>query len=97
MSGAKHTPGESAEIRKLRVELARAERDSQKATEARASLPPGSSRARVTTANARWMRKAEHRDRLARQLGELIAEDVTGAIIAIAQAARDVPVEGGSK
>ena len=41
-----------------------------KASEARAALPAGSSRARVTTANARWARAAEARDareRLLRQ------------------------------
>lgn len=40
-----------------------AERTSLKAAERRGSLPPGSSRARVTTANADWARKAEGRDR----------------------------------
>lgn len=40
-----------------------AERRSQKLAEARAALPPGTSRARVTTVNARWMRAAEARDR----------------------------------
>jgi len=43
--------------------LARAEDASQRAAAARSALPPGSSRARVTTANARWARAAEHRDR----------------------------------
>lgn len=36
--------------------------------EARSKLPPGSSRARVTTANARWARAAENRERLAQEL-----------------------------
>jgi len=48
--------------------LARAAAKSVKASEARAALPPGSSRARVTTANARWARAAEERDRVAAQL-----------------------------
>ena len=39
-----------------------AERASLKACAARGALPPGSSRARVTTANADWARKAEGRD-----------------------------------
>lgn len=43
--------------------LARAEQKSQQLAERRAALPPGSSRARVTSANARWARAAEHRDR----------------------------------
>lgn len=41
---------------------------SQRAAVARAALPPGSSRARVTSANARWSSQAEERDRLARDL-----------------------------
>lgn len=48
--------------------LARAAAKSTKASEARAALPPGSTRARVTTANARWARAAEERDRVAAQL-----------------------------
>ena len=55
----------------LRRELARAERDSQRAAERRAALPAGSSRAKVTSANAHWARLAEHRDRLAAQLRAL--------------------------
>jgi hypothetical protein len=45
-------------------ELDAAERASTIACDARSALPPGTSRARVTTANANWARKAEHRDRL---------------------------------
>lgn len=37
---------------------------SAKASAAREALPAGSSRAKVTTANARWARAAEERDRL---------------------------------
>lgn len=57
-------------IAQLEREFARAETASLKASEARSRLPAGSSRARVTTANARWARKAEERDRI---LGELAA------------------------
>lgn len=35
-------------------------------SDARAALPPGSSRARVTTANARWHSACEHVERLRR-------------------------------
>lgn len=42
--------------------LIAAQKASTKASEVRAALPAGSSRAKVTTANARWMRAAEHRD-----------------------------------
>jgi hypothetical protein len=41
---------------------------SEKASQARAALPTGSSRPKVTTANARWTRLAEERDRLEKQL-----------------------------
>ena len=43
--------------------LVAAEAKSVKACEARRALPYGSSRARVTTANARWATAAEMRDR----------------------------------
>lgn len=39
-----------------------AERASKAAADRRAALPPGTSRARVTTANADWAKKAESRD-----------------------------------
>ena len=45
---------------------------SERASEVRRDLPPGSSRAKVTTANARWARQAEERERLERLLS---AED----------------------
>jgi hypothetical protein len=46
-------------------------RKSARFADARAALPAGSSRARVTSANARWARAAEERDRIARQLDQL--------------------------
>jgi hypothetical protein len=58
---------------RLRRMLASAERASAKAATARSALPPGSSRARVTSANAKWMRAAEYRDMLLRQLAEVEA------------------------
>lgn len=60
-----------AQIRKLERELARAEAASKRWSERRAALPAGSTRARVTTANAKWARAAEHRDRIAAQLEEV--------------------------
>lgn len=57
-------------VAELTRELARAEKASEKATAARAALPPGSSRARVTTTNARWSRAAEYREVVRRQLDE---------------------------
>lgn len=47
---------------------------SEKACRARAALPAGSSRAKVTTANARWSSAAEERARLER---DLLPETVT--------------------
>jgi hypothetical protein len=55
-------------------ELAAAQRASERAAQARAALPAGSSRARVTTANAKWMRAAEHRDRLLAEAAALRSE-----------------------
>lgn len=52
----------------LLVAYVRAADASHRASEARRALPPGSSRARVTSANARWKSQAEERDRLGREL-----------------------------
>jgi hypothetical protein len=41
---------------------------SEKATRARAALSPGSSRAAITSANARWSRQAEERNRIEQEL-----------------------------
>lgn len=50
--------------------------ESEKASEARMKLDAGSSRARITTANARWSTKAEHRDHCERNL--IIALEAAG-------------------
>lgn len=54
----------AADVKRLERELAKAQAKSTAAMDARRRQPPGSSRARVTTANANWMRAAEHRDRI---------------------------------
>lgn len=52
-------------------DLAKAQAASERASEARRNAAPGTSRAKITTLNARWARAAEHRDRLAAELAEL--------------------------
>jgi hypothetical protein len=59
-----------ATVRQLERELARLEAKSARLAAARHTLSRGSSRARVTTANARWATAAEARDRVARELEE---------------------------
>lgn len=54
--------------------LVDAERKSLKACDARGSLPAGSTRARVTTANANWARAAEQRDRCMVLLAQAVRE-----------------------
>ncbi|WP_340008610.1 hypothetical protein MHH52_11145 [Paenibacillus sp. FSL K6-0276] len=63
---------ETADKRQLQLErnLRLAEKRLQKASDARRSLPPGSTWARVTTANARWASAAEERDRVQRKLDD---------------------------
>lgn len=56
---------------KLRAELKRLEAKSAALADARFALPPGSSRARVTSANAKWKRAAEARDRVAAQIAAM--------------------------
>lgn len=68
---------EPLEVTALRKELARAKADSARLCERRASMPPGSSRARVTTLNAKWARVAEYRDLLLARLEELTSKDST--------------------
>lgn len=61
-------------IARLERALADAQAASLRAMDRRRALPPGSSRARVTTANANWARAAEHRDRCAARLDAARAE-----------------------
>ena len=68
---------EPLEIYALRKELARAEADSARLCERRAAMPPGSSRARVTTLNAKWARVAEYRDLLRARLEDLTQKHST--------------------
>jgi hypothetical protein len=62
------------ELKRLEKQYADAVKDSAKWAERRRSLPPGSTRARVTTANARWAQAAEHRDRLQEELAAMRAK-----------------------
>ena len=55
-------------LRTLARDLEAAELAMLKASAARAALPAGSSRAKVTTANARWSTKCEQRDRVEARL-----------------------------
>ena len=63
-----HVRGMTTDIAKLEAALADAQAKSHAAMDRRRALPPGSSRARVTTANANWARAAEHRDRVSDML-----------------------------
>jgi hypothetical protein len=58
----------------LKAAEQKAQAASDKACEARQALPPGSSRARVTTANARWASAAEQRDKI--QAACILAEQI---------------------
>jgi hypothetical protein len=64
----------AAEIARFAKLYIDAERAVAKTSAARFALPAGSSRARVTTANARWSTACEHRDRLLATLADLGAE-----------------------
>lgn len=56
--------GSSRELVRTWRELVKAQKASLRAAASRHRLPPGSTRARVTTANANWARAAEDRDRV---------------------------------
>lgn len=51
------------DVKTLERQLKAAEKRLDKASQSRRDLPPGSSRARVTTANARWSAAAEEYQR----------------------------------
>lgn len=68
------TATEPANAPALRRALAKANAESQRWAEKRSTLPAGSSRAKVTTANARWMSACEARDRVAQRLFNLTGE-----------------------
>ena len=64
-------------LRRLQVQLAAAEAKAARASERRRALPAGSSRARITTANARYATACEARDRALRAVEE--AEQIEAA------------------
>ena len=78
MGVADHLTGKR-KIALLRRELARLEKASIKFGERRTALPIGSSRARVNTANARWARATEARDRVERELREALDAAMSAA------------------
>lgn len=61
----------TAKVERLKRDLAAAQKKSWEAAAKRGALPAGSTRARVTTANAKWSRAAEHRDRIEEELHAL--------------------------
>lgn len=79
---AQASTAKTATEAQLRRTLEAAQTKSEKAMDARRRLPPGASRAKVTTANARWSRAAEARDRAQNALddhlsGQTIARPTT--------------------
>ena len=58
------TPESAAALAALLKKYLEAQKASERAMEARMKLAAGSTRARSTTANARWAQAAEGRDRL---------------------------------
>lgn len=59
------------ELERMKKAYNKAVEDARKWSERRRSLPAGSTRARITTANARWAQAAEHRDHLEKRIKEL--------------------------
>jgi hypothetical protein len=88
----------SNEIEQLERALAEAQKKSLAWAERRHALPIGSSRARVTTANAEWARAAEHRDRCRDRLDAAKArpaqQQTTPAPVAVEHRALFVPAVG---
>jgi hypothetical protein len=57
------TPENATTLQQLLTRYLEAQQKSSIAAERRSDLPAGATRAKVTTANARWMAAAEERDR----------------------------------
>ena len=72
--GSHDTKASRAELERYRKLYEEYKNKADQASEARRKLEPGSSRARVTTANARWSAYAEARDEYKRKIDELEQE-----------------------
>jgi hypothetical protein len=81
-----------AEYKAADREFQRLQKKAETATKRRADLPAGSSRARVTTANAKWKLAAEARDRREREL-EAQWSEMPGASLQLSPRAKAV-IEG---
>ena len=68
-------------LARLLREFQSAEAASLRAMEARMALEAGSTRARVTSANAKWARAAEHRDRCRAALEAYDAAHAPGGLL----------------
>jgi hypothetical protein len=62
------------ELRAALCDLIKAEEDSMRLCIARGAMPVSSTRAKATTAEARWARAAEDRDRKLRRVSELVSQ-----------------------
>jgi hypothetical protein len=65
-----------ARLSQLALVVSGAEHKVHRASEARRALPPGSSRSRVTTANARYATACEARDRTQSELVEHLRREL---------------------
>lgn len=77
------------QIEKMSTAYLRALRDRTRASEARRLLPPGSTRARITSANARWMSACEKADRMWEEMKKAGLEDLGRALDAVANLERE--------
>lgn len=71
----------ATELRALLKRYLDAQAASTRAQDARARLQAGATRARSTTANARWMRSAEHRNRCQNAAEALLCELVRPPVV----------------
>ncbi len=79
------------------IELRNAQRRCDRAVDARASVMAGTSRARVTTLNARWARAAEYRDLCLRNARWKITIALGGDVLmrALRDARAEIVAAGG--
>lgn len=62
--------GTPEQVKLLKKQLEKADKESKRLGQLRGNLGPDAPRSRMTTANARWARAAEYRDRVQTMLDE---------------------------
>jgi hypothetical protein len=91
------TPENATALQQLLTRYLEAQQKSSIAAERRSDLQPGSTRAKVTTANARWMAAAEERDRALKAADTALLDIFRPQVVASVTRAHGLLVDGLDK